>query len=466
MFPTIDLNASDRFWGPTGSIPTLDNDPDLEFTVSVLKADKTIDMKEIYSKYKPAEGNKGFRTVGEVDFKQQHNNRRRFTNQRNNNRRNYRGYKRLQQNPDLLEPTVTIEEGWSEEINFSIPTLKKIRKGYTVESDTLATFGSLNAYDRRIANSNPSVPQDQFFATSTASEDSIMRQLAKEHDCDIAITETVCSRLATLTRAYFGFDIVFRWIDGCLFIDKRNDKFDRVYVDETAGDLAFPDKSPNQPFELTEEMTRVKHGVKTVVAPENPVYEEEPHPELVSHGQTLYRIFNVKDKEGDKTYRILIRCSIDCMRKTTSKEHTVKVCTLLEWNKVRTNWKRAFSIDSKREGAKGIAFGENRVTVAQWCIEALLTELTMLSVGFISRENSSNNNKHKVLLFEDFQTAAFCRRFAINHDRLWTDFFALVEPIMSLERPDENSCFILIKPPTKGTANLWMNPSGEFATEE
>ncbi|KAH0608423.1 uncharacterized protein H6S33_001557 [Morchella sextelata] len=422
-----------------------------------------------------ARGGRGGRDEGRFDARGGRGGRgRRF---------GWKDYDKPQRNRDA---SVNIKPDWKmlEEIDFN--RLAKLNLE-TDEGEDVDSYGFLYYYDRQYdkpagtkAAEKKLIVQDRVFFNPTTSEDPVIQQLAEKDEATIFATDSVLSMLMCAPRSIYPWDIVIIREGNKLYIDKREgSQLDFVSVNENAADppleVAEGNKdSINSPQALSMEATFINQNfaIQTVNEDskyefdnENPFYSPEEESEPLGSKAYKYRRFDLSLNDEEPVF-LIVRTELDAVMKSPSGEDlflTVKALNEFDDRAQGSggalNWRTKLS--SQRGAVVATEMKNNSCKLARWTAQSILAKADLMKLGFVSRANPKDSNKHVILGVVGYKPREFANQMNLNLSNGWGIVRTIVD--MCLHMPEGK--YVLVKDPNKPVLRLYEVPLNTFDEE-
>ncbi|KAJ3101982.1 hypothetical protein HDU96_009795 [Phlyctochytrium bullatum] len=414
-------------------------------------------------------------------------------------RRRYGGYNDKPQR--IRDASVQVGPEWKvhEEIDF--PRLNKLY--YEVdEPEDIATHGSLCYYDKtydRVSTKleKPLLQSERVNPNLTTSNDPVLLECSKDISGPaVFATDNILSTLMCAARSLYSWDIVIQKTGDKLFFDKRDasTNFDFFTVNENAADPPMEGGEKdgiNTPGALAQESTNVlrnyqqqivKEGEKYSFAAPNPF--EDPDVELVPSVAYRYRKWNLGDDIS-----LVVRTTIDAAMHAPgaqnpqaadedsalapsgstaypANETLFIVCRSLNEFDSRApgaggapDWRQ--KLDGQRGAVMATEIKNNGNKLARWTTEALLAGADQFRIGFVSRVNPKDRNRHAILGTAFFKPKEFAGQMNLSIENGWGIVKTFVD--LLLKMPDGK--YVMVKDPNKAMLRLYSVPPNTFEDE-
>ncbi|KAF3079381.1 hypothetical protein TWF569_001779 [Orbilia oligospora] len=394
----------------------------------------------------------------------------------------WKDYDKPQRNRDS---SVVIKPDWKmlEEIDFNrLGKLNlEIDDGEDVES-----YGSLFYYNRSFdrsatkATSTPLVIFDRAWYNPTTSGDPVIQKLADGEKATIFATDTVLSTLMCATRSVYSWDIVINRVGNKLYFDKRDgSQIDFATVNENAADPPMDvnessKENINSPGRLALEATvlNANFAVQAVIEDtehehkfehEDPFYTPAPgEPELARKGYK-YRRFDLSLSD-DQPLHLIVRTEIDAVMKNpaSGQNNLVTIKALNEFDERAQGSGGAMSWRNKLHTSRGAIVAtemkNNSCKLAKWTTQAILAKTDFMRIGFISRVNPKEREKHVVLGVVGYKPREFANQMNLSLSNGWGIVRTIIDMCMAM--PEGK--YILVKDPNKQVIRLYEVPPTSF----
>ncbi|KND04006.1 uncharacterized protein SPPG_01454 [Spizellomyces punctatus DAOM BR117] len=413
-------------------------------------------------------------------------------------RRRYGGYN--DKPTRIRDASVQVGPEWKviEELDF--PRMNKLY--YEVEEpEDLSGHGVFNYYDKTFDRINtkqekPLQQIDRNFLNVTASDDPVLVSHAKRASEGVTVysTDNVLATLMCATRAVYSWDIIVNKQDNKLFFDKRDGgAFDFVSVNENAADppMDGADKDNiNTPQALAMEATYINRNFsqqalrdnEKVVMPQRNPFDENSQSEPTPSLAYRYRQWSLGDGIS-----LVARTQIDAalhqpgansqqptgVLKPKSSAHPptdtyfVNVKALNEFDSRAPgsggapDWRQ--KLDSQRGAVMATEIKNNGNKLARWAMESILSGADQLRLGFVSRVNPKDRNRHTILGTSAFKPRDLTSQMNFNVGNGWGILKMFVDLCVNTL---EDGKYVLVKDPNKPLLRLYSVPDDTFEAEE
>ncbi|KAF3906435.1 hypothetical protein ABW20_dc0105489 [Dactylellina cionopaga] len=394
----------------------------------------------------------------------------------------WKDYDKPQRNRDS---SVVIKSDWKmlEEIDFN--RLGKLNLEID-EGEDVESYGSLFYYNRsfdRSANKESLKIFDRAWYNPTTSGDPIIQKLADSDEATIFATDTILSTLMCATRSVYSWDIVINRVGNKLFFDKRDgSQIDFATVNENAADppMDVTDSSKeniNSPGRLALEASvlNANFAVQAVIEQteqehklehEDPFYNPGPgEPELARKGYK-YRRFDLSLSD-DHPLNMIVRTEVDAVMKNpaTGENNFVTIKALNEFDERAQGSGGAMSWRNKLHTSRGAIVAtemkNNSCKLAKWTTQAILAKTDFMRIGFISRVNPKERERHVILGVVGYKPREFANQMNLSLSNGWGIVRTIIDMCMAM--PEGK--YILVKDPNKQVIRLYEVPPTSFEEE-
>ncbi|KAJ3123983.1 hypothetical protein HK098_001469 [Nowakowskiella sp. JEL0407] len=421
-----------------------------------------------------------------------------------NIRRNVGGKWGYSEKPTRLrDASITVQPDWTmlEEIEFN--KLNKVSFDAGNPTD-LAFHGTLNYvnkdFDRLTVKQEKILQQFEktFFNVTTAEDPVLMKISKKITKPAVFVTDKILATLMCATRSVYPWDVVITKEGEKLYIDKRPDSlFDFVTVNENAIEPPVEGtekESINSPGSLAQEGTEINRNFSQQVlresetcefAKENPFYDpaQDPFPPAPA----LYRY---RQWEMGEDFTLVVRTQLDAAvlqpkNPALLKQDRTSIAEALEDSKHPLSdtmfatvhalnefdpkavgaggapeWRQ--KLDAQRGAVMASEIKNNANKLAKWTVESILAGADQLRIGFISRTQPKDRNRHSILGVGFYKPHDFAVQMNYNIKNGWGIFKTIVDLCMDME----DGKFVLARDPNKPIIRLYQVPDNTFEDEE
>lgn len=291
--------------------------------------------------------------------------------------------------------------------------------------------------------------RDPFVERPDTLSDRAFRELLKEEDPQIpviAITDEVLSLFFTANRSVNPWHVkVMR--AGSRFIVTRSNSSGNVamqWVSETAHTEFAPSEDSQEATErissLGEESTKVYEGfIKTMCTKRRANLQTKTNP----FPQTQLRMYRYRrftvDQGTNQQYNVIVRCEVDAV---SPKNEYMRLFGLLEQDKTgREPWKKRIEQKSSTSILLD-EFQNNSSKISRWIALSLLSDVSMMKIGFISRTATSSSpfggdattdsKKHELQAIESIPPGNLAKQLNVNYIGMWATADLIFRTIMSM----------------------------------
>ncbi|ORY22762.1 eukaryotic translation initiation factor 3 subunit 7 [Naematelia encephala] len=379
------------------------------------------------------------------------------------------------------DSSVTISPDWQilEEIEFSRLT----KLNLSVENpEDLESHGTIQAYDKaydriNTRNEKPLEILDRVRYNTSTSDDPIITQLAEKKVARIFATDAIISVLMCAPRSVNSWDLVLDRRGDQLFIDKREGgPFDYITVNENAQDPPADSDDPaniNSSGSLSLEATYINQNFSSqVISPTSKAYQPNPNPFYSAEDETeplasclyRYRKFDLSVGE-DEELDLVLRTEVDAYQGKKDSLVTVKALNefdpraqggaakALEWRKY---------LDTQRGAIVAGEMKNNSAKLARWAVQGVLAGVDQMKMGYISRANPRDAQRHVIVGVQSYKPIEFARQMNVSLNNGW----GIVRTIADLVLKQPEGKYILVKDPNNPIVRLYKVPDDAFDAED
>lgn len=340
------------------------------------------------------------------------------------------------------------------------------------------------AYDRvNTKNEKPLQHMERLHYNPTSSDDPILQDLASKDRAKVFATDAVLAQLMCAPRSVYPWDIVLIREGDKLYMDKRDQgPLDYLSVNENASDP--PLENPivdasntsafiNTPSALSQQATFLNENFAWQVVKENqesrtdfespnPFYDPEESEPLASCGYR-YRKFDLSITE-DEEVDLIVRTEVDALLRgslsgsATSAQPTsgaddeqtyILLKTLFEFDSRAQgsggapDWRT--KLDSQRGAVVATEMKNNSLKLARWASMGVLAGAGGMKIGYVSRANPRDENRHTILGTQWFKPRDLASQMNVNLANGW----GIVRTIVDLCMKQKEGKYVLLKDPNK-----------------
>ena len=334
---------------------------------------------------------------------------------------------RDQQRERVLSESIDIRPEWQVlGDQIALPALNKMST--TVgEGESLATVGSLPAYDRAADRVGPKLPAKLKEASGAHAnpvktwDDSTMKKLAADDEGDVFITDLVLTVIMTAPRSVYAWDIAIIKNKNKLFVDRRSgSSLEYITNGETAPDPLMEDKDNVNGIEnLNAESTFVHQAFREQVLQKTKGHSiGDALPADLTNASTppsgyIYKRFDLGN------IRLVVRCEIDGHMTIANNVQTIAVHTLNEFDPKWSGIDWRTKLDTQRGAVLATELKNNATKMARWTAAALLGGIDIIKLGYISRTSFRSSKTHQLLGTQAVKPKDFAAQMNLNMDNAW-----------------------------------------------
>jgi translation initiation factor 3 subunit D len=275
-------------------------------------------------------------------------------------------------------------------------------------------------------------------------------------------------------KSIYSWDLTIRKHGDAIFFDKLNyGVVDQATVNERMHDSSAEQTVDpiNTPEALTREATQINHAFTQQVLQKNaPAYPlERPNP-FVSAEEVpkavvvgyLYRRFDL----GEDMH-VVVRCEVDAVLPNAlnpdAEPEFLAVRALNEWDpKAAGTVDYRQKLDSQRGAVLASELKGNSFKLARWTVQALLSGVNGIRLGYVSRVHSKDSANHVILGTQVYKPAEFATQINVSMSNCW----AILKHFISIVRGLPDGEFVLLKAPSKGLLNLYDTDASRAERKE
>ncbi|WVQ98599.1 eukaryotic translation initiation factor 3 subunit D [Kwoniella sp. CBS 9459] len=375
------------------------------------------------------------------------------------------------------DSSVTISPDWQvlEEIEFA--RLGKLNLSVS-EGEDLETYGTIQAYDRAFdrintRNEKPLEILDRVRYNTSTSDDPVISQLSEKKAARIFATDSILSVLMCAPRSVNSWDIVFERRGDQLFLDKRESgPFDYITVNENAAEAPVDSDDAsniNSAGSLSLEATYINQNFssqviqassKAVTPKPNPFYSAEVETEPLASTLYKYKKFDLSVEE-EETFDIIVRTEADAY--LGKKDTLVTVKALNEFDPRSQggaakplDWRK--NLDTQKGAIVASEMKNNSAKLARWAVQSILVGAEQMKMGYISRANPRDAQRHVIVGVQSFKPTDFARQMNVSLANGW----GIVRTIADLLLKQPEGKYVLVKDPNNPQIRLYKVPDDAF----
>ncbi|WRT66990.1 eukaryotic translation initiation factor 3 subunit D [Kwoniella shivajii] len=375
------------------------------------------------------------------------------------------------------DSSVTISPDWQvlEEVDFT----RLAKLNLSVENaEDVASYGTVQAYDRAFdrintRNEKPLEILDRVRYNTSTSDDPVIAQLSEKKAAQIFATDSILSVLMTAPRSVNSWDIIFERKGDQLFLDKRESgPFDYITVNENAADPPVDSDDQtniNSAGSLSLEATYINQNFSSQViqasskpfTPKpNPFYSADIETEPLASTLYKYRKFDLSISE-DETFDIIVRTEADAY--LGKKDTLITVKALNEFDPRSQggsgkplDWRK--NLDIQKGAIVASEMKNNSAKLARWAVQSILAGAELMKMGYISRANSKDAQRHVIVGVQSFKPLDFARQMNVSLTNGW----GIVRTIADILLKQPEGKYVLVKDPNSPQIKLYKVPDDAF----
>ncbi|KAG5519965.1 hypothetical protein PMAC_000242 [Pneumocystis sp. 'macacae'] len=390
------------------------------------------------------------------------------------------GWKEYDKPQRLRDASVTIRHDWQllEEIEFN--RLSKL--SYEMDDGIdLETYGFLRYYDKSYDKISTKAERslqviDGVHYNPTTTDDPVIQKLAMNNEARVFIIDSILSLLMCSLRSVYSWDIIVIRESDKLFFDKREGgPFDYVTVNENAVEppleaIEGQKETINTPAQLSLEATYINQNFsqqalkgpdseKYLFSNPNPFYNPEEETEVLAPRGYKYRKFDLGiSRDGPVT--LICRTEIDAIVKNHSGEDFF--CSIKALNEFdpraqgaggSLDWRS--KLDTQRGAVVATEMKNNSCKLARWAIQCILSGSQLMKLGYVSRVNPRDVQRHVILGVAGYKPKEFILQMNLSLSNAW----GVVRTIIDLCLSMPEGKYVLVKDPNKSIIQV---PSSTF----
>lgn len=311
--------------------------------------------------------------------------------------------------------------------------------------------GSVHVVDKSNDRVTPSKPKvlkstEKVFYKVTTQEDPVIQKLVEAKEATVFTTDSIASVLMTCPRSVYSWDIVVTKKNGVLFFDKRDSSsIDSLTVHETSMEPPNEDSGINSPDSLSREATITMRSFSQVMIKEDKVDFEESNPFGTECAQTGYRY---RRWGLDKDVSVIIRTEVDYLDKNGATEVYGSIKSLNEYDPKTSQWKK---LESQPGSVFASEIKNNSCKIAKWLCQSHLAGINQMKIGFISRANVKESNKHYISFVQTSKPQDLASQMNLSVNQCWGIFNAFVQYFLA----KEDGTYVIIKDPAKAALKIY-----------
>jgi len=333
---------------------------------------------------------------------------------------------------------------------ISLPPLGKLTTKVD-EGETLVSLGSLPVYDRAADRVVPKMPAKLkapsaaaiFGASLRVWDDATMNKLAAGGEGDVFVSDVVLTVMMTAPRSVYPWDIVVKKVGDKLFIDRRSGSaLENITNGETAPDPLQEDKENVNGIEnVNAEATFVHQAFREqVLSSSNSHAFGEALPANLASASVPAGGFKYKRFDLG-SIRVVVRCEVDGHVTVANNLQAVAVHALNEFDPKWSGIDWRAKIDTQRGAVLATELKNNASKMARWTAQALLGDVDVIKLGYVSRASFRSSKTHQLLGTQTVKPKDFASQMNLSMENAWGIAKALL--IFMRDAADEEGTLLL-----------------------
>eukprot|EP00210_Caulerpa_lentillifera_P003179 g3038.t1 len=372
----------------------------------------------------------------------------------------------------VYSSSIEVRPEWQVVEQMEFTTLHRLKRIPEPTAKDLVICGEVEYCDKSFDLVTPKkekvlIKTRRVFRNVTASDDPVMRHYAAEGEGRIFATDSVLTTIMCATKSVYSWDVVITKVGDKLFFDKRDQSsLSYLTVNETAPDQVVEDKDNiNGTHQLSLEATIINQNFSQQVLRKGKKYQfQRPNPFAKAGDQSelsscAYRYRKLRLREED-ALDIIVRCEIDAVQENPSaRPSLVSLKALNEFSQkqgAHADWRQR--LESQRGAVFATELKNNANKISKWTAAALLGDIDVMKLGYVSRLHPKDNQRHALLGMQLYKPREFAEQIGLKMDFCWAIFMKIVELCMS--RNDGK--YLLLKDPNRQNLRLYDIPGGSF----
>lgn len=272
----------------------------------------------------------------------------------------------------------------------------------------------------------------------------------------------------TATRSVNSWDIVIVREGDNLYLDKREGgPFDFVTVNENAADPPAESDKPdaiNSPASLSLEATYINQNFACQVVNQskrkafenpNPFYSTEETEPLASCAYR-YRKFDLglPTEQDDDKINMVVRTEVDAYQGKKDQYITIKALnefdSRAQGSGKAPDWRT--KLDASRGAVVATEMKNNSAKLARWAVQSVLAGAETMKLGFISRANAKDPQRHAIVGVQSHKPKDFAGQMAISLANGW----GIVRMLVDLCMAQPEGRYVLVKDPNNVSLEIGL----------
>jgi translation initiation factor 3 subunit D len=246
---------------------------------------------------------------------------------------------------------------------------------------------------------------------------------------------------------------------------------DYVPVNETWTEQFASDKeSVNHPDQLSIEATFINHSfsqqILSSTAPSHNFDRPNPFLDALDKGQEAAHVaFRYRKWELPGGVELVARCSLNGFTEKKDSDGEKSFFLARALNEADSKLQGSVDWRQKLESQTGAVLASemrnNGYKLARWTAESVLSGADDVKLGFVSRVNPKNNNKHAILMTKQYSPQTFADSVNVKVKNLWGTLSTLIAHLKKLE----DGHYLLSRDPNKTQLHIHAIPQNAFEHE-
>ncbi|KAL3316879.1 Eukaryotic translation initiation factor 3 subunit D [Cichlidogyrus casuarinus] len=378
----------------------------------------------------------------------------------------------------IREPLIHIKDHWPAVDEVDLSRLATLSLPNVQRPVDLADFGELGYFDPSLDRVNTKDEQplsgDLTLFYLSLLQDSVIADLIKERLGNVFMSSQVASFLMCAPRSVYSWDLVAYREEDSILIDFR-DNYEDINIELMTMNENATEPPPDHLAKVYNlEGVLCTHQFRKRVLQSHAKAPRYNFPSLIpdldddedgkKQSQSLgyrYRLFDI-----GKNIQVVIRCEVDAAVAVEGRKNETKFACVYALTEFPTKAPGAVDWRSKLDTQAGAVLASelrnNSFKLARFTTRAILSGAEFIKLGFISRDNPKDTNKHSILDVQQFKTPEFAQQMGYNVDNAWGILRCIIEHLFNMPV----GCYLIQKDANKPILRFHTLPSSDFLEED
>jgi len=376
----------------------------------------------------------------------------------------------------MRESSVEVRSSWSVVEEIQLSRLNKLSLPVQA-TETLKECGEVECYNKAFDKvttkfAKPLLHTDRIFHNVSTTDDPEIRNLLESGN--VFATDAILAAIMCSPRSVYSWDLIIERVEDKMFIEKRPSReevnsFDLLTVNETSSDPPKEDVEEGQTdmsntvSMLSKEATYINQNFsQQVLSKKLGTHKfKNPNP-FADQGDDVASVgYRYKKFDLGEGRQLVARCEVNGVIKGAkgNKNQFLTVKSLNEFDPKTTGFMR--KLDSQRGAVLATELKNNSYKLAKWTMCSLLADADQIKLGYVTRADPKDNQKHMILGTQYFKPKELATQINLNTHNAWGILRYIID--IALASPPGKYC--LLKDPNKPVLRLYSIPQDTFESD-